>query len=501
MQNDALMPDSAIKFSPIEMKNCIEWVLGGDSVALGSWDGTYKMFYGQNGVISATGAAIKQQNEDAASYVKPAWKDGKMIFTGVSRDNLRMMDYNMYVNRQDSDDISKFHTELMGRIIKKTIIKKDASNDIYVLFEDGTAAMGHFYTKEDRGFFPISVANAKIKDINVVKSDNGDRLYLTCYYNDNTWKLVLVDEIERPSYPTEYDNSSEFQEDVAYWVERKCPLDFKVYSETPITFLPELPIYVSQIQHFDPAGHPGIIEQYGSYVVFLNDPVNGVTWDDLVGKTLFFEDTESLYNFYVKVYKVDGFVFGIPSNPDNPHWNNVVLTQGNYNYAFTAIQGYIGVDSITPAYPADYIHVFSDREYLGKFPCKDENGNPITTIALPKSAASIVYGLEYPIYFSLGNVSANVGLAKRRVSLIDINTYGSWGLACGTESTEQLVQLYNPDSIYGLIPKAMDPWTHVKIVDAFVTEKTVIVAQTIPYPFEIMGISLLIEENDTETGI
>lgn len=501
VQNDALMPDSALKFTPIEMKNRIEWLLGGDSLALGSWDGTYKMFYGQNGVISATGAAIKQQNEDAASSVKPAWKDGKLVFTGVSRDNLRMMDYNMYVARQESDDISRFHTELMGRIIKKTIIKKDASNDIYILFEDGTAAMAHFYSKEDRGFFPISVANAKIMDINVVKSDNGDRLYLTCFYEDNTWKLVLVDEIERPNFPTEYADQSEYQEDVAAWVEKKCPLDFKVYTESPITFLPELPLYVSQIQHFDPAGVPGIIEQYGSYVVFLNDPVNGVTWDDLVGKTLFFEDSTSFYNFYVKIYKVDSFIFGIPSNPDNDHWNNVVLTQGNYNYAFSTTNGFIGVEELTLQYPAKSIHVFSDREYLGEFTCVDAEGNPLSTVYLPKPAASVVYGLAYPIYFSLGNVSANIGLAKRRVSLVDFNTYGSWGLSVGTETTEQLVQLYNPDSIYGLIPKAMDPWTHVKLIDAFTTEKTVIVAQTIPYPFEIMGISLLIEENDTETGM
>ena len=191
----ALSPDSAIRFTPIEMKNRIEWILGGDSVALGSWDGTYKMFYGQNGVISATGAAIKQQNEDATSGVKPAWKDGKMIFTGISRDNLRLMDYNMYVARQDSYDISNLHTEIMSRIVKKTIIKKDAANDLYVLFEDGTAAMCHFLDKEKRGFFPFYVANAAIKDINVVKSDNGDRLYLTCYCNEGTRQLVLMDEI------------------------------------------------------------------------------------------------------------------------------------------------------------------------------------------------------------------------------------------------------------------------------------------------------------------
>lgn len=500
-QNDALMPDSAIKFTPIEMKNAIEWILGGDSVGLGSWDGTYKMFYGQNGVISATGAAIKQQNEDAASGIKPAWKDGKMIFTGISRDNLRMMDYNMYVNRQDSEDISKFHTELMGRIIKKTIIKKDASNDIYVLFEDGTAAMAHFYSKDDRGFFPISVANAQIKDINVVKSNNGDRLYLTCFYKDNTWKLVLVDEIERPSFPEVATNYSEYQEDVAMWVEQKCPLDFKVYSENPITFLPEYPLYVSQIQQFDPIGVPGIIEQYGPYVVFLNDPVNGIVWDDLVGKTLFFEDMVSYYDFYVKIYKVGSFIFGIPSNPDNNHWNNVVLTQGNYNYAFKSTNGFIGVEELEIKYPTDYVHVFSDREYLGKISCLDDEGNQLTNVPLPKPVASAVYGIDYPIYFTLGNVSANQGLAKRKISLVDFNTYGSWGLAVATESTEQLVQLFDPESIYGLVPKAMDSWTHVKIIDGFTKEKSLTIVQTIPYPFEIMGISLLIEENDTETGM
>ena len=499
--NNALMPDSALKFTPIEMKNRIEWILGGDNVALGSWDGTYKMFYGQNGVISATGAAIKQQNEDAASGVKPAWKDGKMIFTGISRDNLRMMDYNMYVARQDSEDISKFHTELMGRIIKKTIIKKDASNDIYILFEDGTAAMGHFYTKEDRGFFPISIANAVIKDINVVKSNNGDRLYLTCLYEDNTWKLVLMDEIEHPAFPTYKTNFSEHQEDIARWVQTKAPMDFKEYLGNPLSFSPDYPLYVSQIQRFDPAGITGIIEQYGPYVVFLNDPVNGVTWQELVGETLFFEDTDSLYDFYVKVYEVNGFIFGVPSNPDNPHWNNVIMTQGNYNYAFSATNGFVGVTSISPKYPADSIHVFSDREYLGEFPCKDENGNPIPTIQLPKAAACVAYGIKYPIYFTLGNVSANQGRAKRRISLVDFNTFASWGLSVGTESTSQLVQLYDPDSIYGLIPKAMDTWTHVKIVDAFSADKSLRVEQTIPYQFEIMGISLLIEENDTETGM
>lgn len=499
--NNALMPDSALKFTPIEMKNRIEWILGGDNVALGSWDGTYKMFYGQNGVISATGAAIKQQNEDAASGVKPAWKDGKMIFTGVSRDNLRMMDYNMYVARQESDDISKFHTELMGRVIKKTIIKKDASNDIYILFEDGTAAMAHFYSKEDRGFFPISMGHAKIMDINVVKTNDGDRLYLTCLYEDNTWKLVLMDDMEKPRFPVVKKDKNEYQEDVARWVQTKAPLDLKDYVGTPLTFEPDQPLYVSQIQQFDPAGVSGIIEQYGPYVVFLNNPVNGVTWDDLVGSTLFFEDTDSLYDFYVKVYKVDGFLFGIPSNPDNPHWNNVIMTQGNYNYAFSATNGFVGVEEIKPKYPAKSYHVFSDREYLGEFSGVDDEGNPLSTIPLPKPVACAAFGVDYPIYFHLGNVSANQGLAKRRISLVDFNTFGSWGLSVGTESTSQLVQLFSPDSTYGLIPKAMDTWTHVKIVDAFEKDKTLKVVQTKPYPFEIMGISLLIEENDTETGM
>ena len=501
IQSNALMPDSAMKFTPIEMKNRIEWILGGDSLALGTWDGTYKMFYGQNGVISATGAAIKQQNEDAACSVKPAWKDGKMIFTGVSRNNLRMMDYNMYVNRQESDDITKFHTELMGRIVKKTIIKKDASNDIYILFEDGTAAMAHFYSKEDRGFFPFSIADAKIMDISIVKSNDGDRLYLTCLFHDNTWKLILMDEIELPQYPTENGNKSEFREDVARWVQTKCPLDFKEYVGTPLTFDPDHPLYVSQIQRFDPEGMTGIIEQYGPYVVFLNDPVNDMTWDDLIGETLFFEDTDSMYDFYVTVYKVDDFIFGIPSNPDNPHWNNVILTQGNYNYAFSAPNGFVGVKEINLKYKARSVHVFSDREYLGEFNCMDEEGNYLTKITLPKSAATIVYGIKYPIYFDLGNVSGWDGRAKRRVSAVNFNTFGSWGLEVGTETTAQLVQLYDPHSIYGLIPDSMDEWTNVKLLDGFVTEKTVKVKQTVPYPFEIMNISVLLEENDTQMGV
>lgn len=498
----ALSPDSAIRFTPIEMKNRIEWILGGDSVALGSWDGTYKMFYGQNGVISATGAAIKQQNEDAASGVKPAWKDGKMIFTGISRDNLRLMDYNLYVARQDSYDISNLHTEIMSRIVKKTIIKKDAANDLYVLFEDGTAAMCHFLDKEKRGFFPFYVANAKIKDINVVKSDNGDRLYLTCYYNDGTWKLVLMDEITMPLYPAKLGfTDAEYQEEVCEWVRQKCPLDFKVYNEQPLTFLPEAPLYVSQIQKFDPQGISGIIDQYGPYVVFLNNPVNGQTWDSLVGKTLFFEDTKSYYDFYVKVQKVGDFIFGIPSNPDNPHWNNLVKTEGNYNYAFTATNGYIGIEELDIRYTTDSVHVFSDREYLGELSCLDNDGNQLNRIQLPAPVAKTVYGVQYPIFFDLGNVMTYKGMAKRKVSLVDINSYGSWGLSVGTESTSQLVQLFDPKSIYGLIPKPMQAWTHVKLQDAYATEKTVRIIQTLPYPFEIMGIAMMLEENYSETGI
>ena len=497
----ALSPDSALKFTPIEMKNRIEWILGGDSLALGSWDGTFKMFYGQNGVISATGAAIKQQNEDAASGVKPAWKDGKMIFTGISRDNLRLMDYNMYVARQESYNISSMHTEVLRRIVKKTIIKKDAANDLYVLFEDGTAAMCHFLDKEKRGFFPFFVANALIKDINVVKSNDGDRLYLTCYFNDGTWKLILMDEIGLPTYPSKQGfTDEEYQEEICEWARKKCPLDFKVYNEQPLTFLPEAPLYVSQIQKFDPQGI-SIIDKYGPYVVFLNNPVNGQTWDSLVGKTLFFEDTESYYDFYVKVCKEGDFVFGLPSNPDNTHWNNVIKTEGDYNYAFTATNGYIGIEELDLLYPADSVHVFSGREYLGEFSCVDKDGNQLTKIQLKQPVAKTVYGLQYDIYFELGNVMGYKGMAKRKVSLVDFNTFGSWGLSVGTESTEQLVQLFNPKSVYGLLPKPLNTWTHVKMQDAYVHEKSVRVVQTLPFPFEIMGIKILLEENDSETGI
>ena len=93
------------------------------------------------------------------------------------------------------------------------------------------------------------------------------------------------------------------------------------------------------------------------------------------------------------------------------------------------------------------------------------------------------------------------GMAKRKVSLVDINSYGSWGLSVGTESTSQLVQLFDPKSIYGLIPMPMQAWTHVKLQDAYATEKTVRIVQTLPYPFEIMGIAMMLEENYSETGI
>lgn len=299
--NNVVLPSSAVKFQPTDIRNKINWAVAANALNFASWDGIFKMTYGNDQPISATGAVVLKQNEEASSRVFPAWFNGMMCFSSMGRDELRLMDYNLQRERQYSVNISKFSNDLNAKKIKKILFKKDNNGNMYVLYDDGTAALVKVVDEKVAGFFPFSVLDG-IQDIMMGKGDNGERTYLVVNNNSHT-QLLLMDEIDYPKMPAiDYTDLTESMENVSEWLYQKAVMDAKVYKENLIEFEPAF--MVSQIQTENPTEVNNLIETYPQWVRLKNPPFGETDFSAYVGERLFFEDTATNANFAVDIYSV-----------------------------------------------------------------------------------------------------------------------------------------------------------------------------------------------------
>lgn len=529
VNNNVVLPSSAVKFQPTDIRNKINWAIAANALNFASWDGIFKMTYGNDQPISATGAVVIKQNEEASSRVLPAWYNGMMCFASMGRDELRLMDYNLQRERQYSINVSKYSNNLNSKKIKKLVFKKDNNSNLFVLYEDGTAAQVRILDEKAAGFFPFSVLDG-IQDILTGKGDNGDRIYLVVKNGTRT-QLVLMDEIDYPKVPAiDYENLQQTMSDMSLWLYQKSIMDSKVYLEDARQFSPSLE--VSQIQTTNPPEVNNLIDTYPQWVALKNPPYGENDFSAYVGKRLFCVDDDTHWNFYVDIYSIprtDGtagnFIFGVPSDPEDPHWlANIGSDTGTptYTYAVSARQAYVGIQTINLAYQADNFALFSADRYLGTYCGSGLCGNNISRIDLDEPVARVVYGVPYEVKFKIGYVMNDAAYARRLVSTLSVNTANSWGLKIGTESSDgfqevyyamllglpfandkikTLVDMYNADNnIYGLNPVPMKPFVQLNIEDTWSDYKAIVVEQSIPYPFEIFSIEATLEENNSERG-
>lgn len=324
VENNVVLPSSAVKFQPTDIRNKINWAIAANALNFASWDGIFKMTYGNDQPISATGAVVIKQNEEASSRVLPAWYNGMMCFASMGRDELRLMDYNLQRERQYSINISKYANNLNSKKIKKLVFKKDKNSNLFVLYEDGTAAQVRILDEKAAGFFPFSVLDG-IQDILTGKGDNGDRIYLVVKNGTRT-QLVLMDEIDYPKVPAiDYENLQQTMSDMSLWLYQKSIMDSKVYLEDTRQFSPSFE--VSQIQTTNPPEVNNLIDTYPQWVALKNPPYGENDFSAYIGKRLFCVDDDTHWNFYVDIYsmpRTDGttgnFIFGVPSDPEDPHW-------------------------------------------------------------------------------------------------------------------------------------------------------------------------------------
>lgn len=324
VENNVVLPSSAVKFQPTDIRNKINWAIAANALNFASWDGIFKMTYGNDQPISATGAVVIKQNEEASGRVLPAWFNGMMCFASMGRDELRLMDYNLQRERQYSINISRFSNDLNARKIKKIVFKKDNNSNVFVLYEDGTAAQVRIINETAAGFLPFSILDG-IQDILMTKGNDGDRIYFVVNNGSHT-QLLLMDEIEYPKPPAiDYDNLQKTVSDLSLWLYQKSVMDTKVFVEDERQFSPAFE--ASQVQRTNPPEVNNLIDTYPEWVMLKNPPYGESDFSAYVGKRLFFVDDATDWHFYIDVYsmpRTDGtagnFIFGVPSDPDDPHW-------------------------------------------------------------------------------------------------------------------------------------------------------------------------------------
>ena len=524
LANGIVLASSAVKFQPTDIRNKINWAIAANALNFASWDGVFKMTYGNDQPISATGAVVIKQNEEASSRIMPAWYNGMMCFASMGRDELRLMDYNLQRERQYSVNISEFSNDLNARKIKKILFKKDNNSNIFVLYEDGTAAQVRVINEKAAGFFPFSVLDG-IEDILMGKGDNGDRIYLVVKNGSRT-QLLMMDEIDYPKMPEiDQDNLSYSMQNVSGWLMEKAPLDAKKYVQNQLDFNPIF--MASQIQTENPSSVNNLIATYPKWVMLGNPPYGENSWAAYVNTRLFFTDLTSHMKFAIDIYsmpKTDGtggnFIFGVPVDDAAAYWEQEIETSGGYVWAVSSWTGYVGISSITFAYPATTFQVFSDERYLGSH-CASGCENASMTMNFDEPVAMLCYGVPYNTEFKVGYVMHDQAFARRRVSTISINTANSWGLQVGTSTNEfqeayysmllnlpftqekiqSLVDMYQTDTnIYGAAPVPMKPYIQMTLEDRWSDYKAIVFKQTIPYPFEIFSFEITLEENNSERG-
>ena len=524
--NNVVLPSSAVKFQPTDIRNKINWAVAANALNFASWDGIFKMTYGNDQPISATGAVVLKQNEEASSRVFPAWFNGMMCFASMGRDELRLMDYNLQRERQYSVNISKFSNDLNAKKIKKILFKKDNNGNMYVLYDDGTAALVKIVDEKIAGFFPFSVLDG-IRDIMMGKGDNGERTYLVVNNNSRT-QLLLMDEIDYPKMPAiDYTDLTESMENVSEWLYQKAVMDAKVYKEILIEFEPAF--MVSQIQTENPTEVNNLTDTYPQWVRLKNPPFGETDFSAYVGERLFFEDTATNANFAVDIYSApytngssNTFIFGVPVDPNAAYWQSEIENDGTIVWALSAWQGYVGISVINLEYSANQFAVFSNERYIGSYCGSAVCGNELDTITLDEPVPKVVYGVPYDMNFKIGYVMNDTAYARRLISTLSVNTANSWGLKIGTNSNEDfqdmyyamllglpfkntdiktLVDMYQADTnVYGLNPVPMKPFIQLTIPDDWSEYKAIVVQQTIPYPFEIFSIEATLEESNSERG-
>lgn len=524
MANGIVLASSAVKFQPTDIRNKISWAIAANALNFASWDGVFKMTYGNDQPISATGAVVIKQNEEASSRIMPAWYNGMMCFASMGRDELRLMDYNLQRERQYSVNISEFSNDLNSRKIKKIVFKKDNNSNIFVLYEDGTAAQVRVINEKAAGFFPFSVLDG-IQDILMGKGDNGDRIYLVVS-NGNRTQLLMMDEIDYPKMPAiDYDDLTHSMQNVSDWLEQKAPIDAKQYVRNKIEFNPVF--MASQIQTENPSSVNNLIATYPKWVMLGNPPYGENSWAAYVNTRLFFKDERSGLKFSIDIYsmpKTDGtggnFIFGVPTDPDAAYWEQSIETSGGYIWAVSAWDGLIGITSITFSYPAKEFAIFTDERYVG-IHCASGCENASMTKTFDEPVAEVCYGVPYEIDFTVGYIMNDQAYARRHISTIAINTANSWGLQVGTATgtfqeayyamllglpytqanIQTLVDMYQTDTnIYGVAPVPMKPYIQMKLEDRWSEYKAIVFKQTIPYPFEIFSFEITLEENNSDRG-
>lgn len=301
VENNVVLPSSAVKFQPTDIRNKINWAIAANALNFASWDGIFKMTYGNDQPISATGAVVIKQNEEASGRVLPAWYNGMMCFASMGRDELRLMDYNLQRERQYSINISRYSNDLNSKKIKKLVFKKDNNSNLFVLYEDGTAAQVRILDEKAAGFFPFSVLDG-IQDILTGKGDNGDRIYFVVKNGTRT-QLVLMDEIDYPKVPAiDYENLQQTMSDMSLWLYQKSIMDSKVYLEDVRQFSPSFE--VSQIQTTNPPEVNNLIDTYPQWVALKNPPYGETNFSAYVGNRLFCVDDNTHWNFYVDIYSM-----------------------------------------------------------------------------------------------------------------------------------------------------------------------------------------------------
>lgn len=524
LSNGIVLPSSAVKFQPTDIRNKINWAVAANALNFASWDGVFKMTYGNDQPISATGAVVLKQNEEASSRIMPAWYNGMLCFASMGRDELRLMDYNLQRERQYSVNISEFSNDLNSRKIKKIVFKKDNNSNVFVLYEDGTAAQVRIINEKAAGFFPFSVLDG-IQDILMGKSDNGDRIYLVVKNGTHT-QLLMMDDIDYPKMPEiDQENLAYSMQNVSEWLMEKAPLDAKKYVQNQIDFNPIFK--ASQIQTTNPAQVNNLIETYPQWVALGNPPYGEESWAAYVGSRIFFTDLSSHMKFAIDIYsapRTDGtagnFIFGVPEDPQGSYWEQELETSGGYVWAVSSWTGYVGISSITFDYAANTFQVFSDERYLGEH-CANGCENASMTMTFEEPVAKVCYGVPYEMEFKVGYVLNDQAFGRRLVSTISVNTANSWGLQVGTnhgdyqemyyamlaglpfkeETVKTLVDMYQTDTnIYGVAPVPMKPFIQLQVEDDWSDYKAVIFRQTIPYPFEIFSFEITLEENNSDRG-
>lgn len=517
--NNVVLPSSAVRFRPTDIRNKINWAIAATNLNFASWDGIFKMTYGNDQPISATGATVIKQNEESSGKVQPTWYNGQMVFSSMGRDEVRLMDMDFWRQRQDSKKISELSDDINSRKIKKLMFRKDPEQNVFVLYEDGTAAQMRIIDNKIAGFMPFSIGEG-IQDVLAIKTDQGERLLFVATVGGHT-QLLAMDLTNYPTFPQiDTEDLLESMKQVSTWVYNKCCLDAKVYVENQVNFLPNFE--ASQIQRTNPAEVDNLIDTYPYWVALKNPPYGETSFDNYVGKRLFFTDESTGWDFYLDIYsmpRTDGgegnFVFGVPEDPDDPHWGASVDEDG-YIYAVSASSMLVGITEITPRYEAKSYYLFNGRVAMGEYTA--QNG----TITLEEPVAKVVYGLPYEMSAKIGYIMEKPQFARRKISRFAINSYASWGLKIGTESSEdlqqvwyaslmnlpfknenvkQLVDMYNTNqNIYGYQPTPIPSYITVDINDTWSNYKAIVLEQTIPYPFEIFSIEAAFEENDTTMG-